>query len=536
MNSTILRGGTIIDGTGGKPFRGDVWIEGDLIRAVGEVEKGIVGKELDVTGLSVVPGFIDLHTHTDRKIFDNPMGDSKIMQGVTTDVTSNCGVGPFPANPCRIAELESYLNTLSGSLPKGGVSWTDFHGFAAAVEKVGPGMNLVMLAAQGAVRIAGVGWDDRPPTETELTQMQAMLDESLQQGAWGMSSGLIYPPGSFAQADELTALAKVLAKRQALYASHIRGESATLMDSIEEAIALGQKSGARVQISHLKAIGKPFWGQGLAALRRIEQARSDGVDIWADQYPYEATATSLAALVPGWAQDGGIGALLGRLENPDLNAKILTAILKEMTIRGGPDRVKISVVRTNKNQIWVGKTILDVATARNIAPEEAVRQLLLEESAKINAVYFSLGEIDLEGIMQSPHVAVGSDGQVMNPERDSAENVHPRSYGTFPRVLGRFVREKKLLPLELAVYKMSGLPAKILRLTDRGQLRPGLKADLTVFDADKVIDRADFTNPHQYPIGIPYVFVNGTQAVRDSKLTGEGRGEVLKKRGGNANG
>jgi len=536
MISTILRGGTIIDGTGGKPFRGDVWIEGDTIRAVGEVEKGLAGTELDVAGLTVVPGFIDLHTHTDRKIFDNPMGDSKVMQGVTTDVTSNCGVGPFPANPCRVAELESYLNTLSGSLPKDGVSWTDFNGFAAAVEKVKPGMNLVMLAAQGAVRIAGIGWDDRPPTDAEMANMQAMLDESLKQGAWGMSSGLIYPPGSFAKPDELIELAKVLAKHQTVYTSHLRGESATLMDSISEAINLGKQSGARVQVSHLKAIGKPFWGQGLEALRRIEQARTEGIDIWADQYPYEATATSLVALVPGWAQDGGIGALLGRLEQPEIMEKIVAAIRTEMMVRGGPDRVKISMVRTDKNRIWIGKTIQDVAAARNIEPEEAVRQLLLEEGAKVNAVYFSLGEVDLEGIMKSPLVAVGSDGQVMNPERDGAENVHPRSYGTFPRVLGHFVREKKLLPLELAVYKMSGLPASILRLPDRGLLRVGLKADLTVFAAEKIIDRADFTNPHQYPVGIPYVFVNGTLAVRDSKLTGEGRGEVLRKKGGSANG
>lgn len=536
MSDIILRGGSIVDGTGAPPFRGDVWIVGDLIRAVGQVDSGVSGQEFDLTGLTVSPGFIDLHTHTDRKIFDNPLGDSKIMQGVTTDVTSNCGVGPFPANPCRTVELESYLNTLSGSLPKGGVSWTDFNGFAAAVEKVKPGMNLIMLAAQGAVRIAGVGWEDRPPTPAEMIQMKSMLDDSLQQGAWGMSSGLIYPPGSFAKSDELIELAKVLARHQALYASHIRGESATLMDSINEAITLGQQSGARVQISHLKAIGKPFWGQGLAALRRIEQARSEGVDVWADQYPYEATATSLVALVPGWAQDGGIGALLSRLEQPEVMEKIVVAIRTEMTVRGGPDRVKISMVRTDKNRIWIGKTIQEVAAARNTDPEEAVRQLLLEEGAKVNAVYFSLGEVDLEGIMQSPLVAVGSDGQVMNPERDNAENVHPRSYGSFPRVLGRYVREKKLLPLELAVHKMTGLPAKILRLPDRGLLRPGLKADLTVFDPATVLDKADFINPHQYPVGIPYVFVNGTLAVRDSQLTGEGRGEVLRKKGGHCHG
>lgn len=529
VGSIVLRGGTIIDGSGSPGYRGDVWIDGDQIRAVGAMELGIAGKEIDASGLVVAPGFIDLHTHTDRKIFDNPQGDSKIMQGVTTDVTSNCGIGPFPACSSRFADLESYLSTLSGSLPAGGVCWTDFNGFAAVVEKVNPGINLAMLAAQGAVRIAAVGWDDRPPTQAELVQMQQLLDESLSQGAWGMSSGLVYPPGSFAKADELTALGRVLAKHETLYASHIRGESGTLMDSVEEAIELGRQSGARVQISHLKAIGKPYWGQGLAALDRIQIARAAGVDVWADQYPYEATATSLAALVPGWAQDGGIAALLARLADPALRETILAAIAKEMTIRGGPDRVKISVLKTAENQHWVGKTIQDVATARNIPAEEAVRQLLIEEGAKINAVYFSLGEIDLDGIMQSSIVAVGSDGQAMNPQRDRAENVHPRSYGTFPRVLGRYVREKRLISLELAVHKMSGLPATILRLPDRGFVKAGLKADLTIFDPNTVMDRADFSNPHQYPEGIPYVFVNGTLAVKDSKLTGEGKGEILRK-------
>ena len=530
MGNIILRGGTIVDGTGAPAYQGDVWIEDDKIKEVGRVKNDAGAKIIDVAGLIVAPGFIDLHTHTDRKIFDTPLGDSKVMQGVTTEVTCNCGIGPFPASLDRMDELESYLSTLSGSLPKEGITWKDFNGFAAAVEKVNPGINLAMLTAHGAVRIAVIGWEDRPATLAEMERMQNLLDESLAQGAWGMSTGLIYPPGSFAPPDELTQLAKVLAKHETLYTSHVRGESATLMNSIDEAIELGRTSGARVEVSHLKAIGKPFWGQGMEALRRIEAARAEGVDIWADQYPYEATATSLSALAPGWIQGGGIAAMLKRLEDPELQERILSAIAQEITIRGGADRVKISVVTTTQNQQWVGKSIQDVAFARKLAPEEAVRQLLVEEKAKINAVYFSLGEVDLDGIMRSPIVSVGSDGQAMNPQRDSAESVHPRSYGTFPRVLGLFAREKQLISLELAVHKMSGLPAKVLRMPDRGLVKPGLKADLTVFDPATVIDQADFANPHRYPVGIPFVFVNGTVAVRDSRLTGNGRGKVLRKK------
>ncbi len=529
MNKLLIRNATIIDGTGRPGFPGDIAVDGDTIAAVGAKLDAAGRTVLDAAGLVAAPGFIDLHTHTDRKIFDNPRGDSKIMQGVTTEVTGNCGVGPFPARPGRLAELETYLNTLSGSLPAAGITWTDFASFAATVEKLDPGINLAMLVAHGALRIAAVGLADRPPAAEELALMEEMLATALEQGAWGMSTGLVYPPGSFAKTDELIALGKVLAKHRALYTSHIRGESATLQAAVDEAIAIGRESGVRVEISHLKAIGKPFWGQGLAALRRIEEARRQGVDIWADQYPYEATATALTRLVPDWAHDGGTNDMLKRLQDRDLVPRLDEEIGREMNVRGGPERVKISYLTTKGNERWIGKTIADVAADRNIPAVEAVRQLLLEENGRVNAVYFSLGTDDLEGIIRNPDVAVGSDGQVMSPERDGLENVHPRSYGTFPRVLGRFVREQGLLPLETAVRKMTALPAAILRLPDRGTIKPGYKADITLFDPATVLDTADFDQPHRYPAGIPHVIINGTIAVKDARLTGDGRGSVLRK-------
>jgi N-acyl-D-amino-acid deacylase len=529
MEHVLIHGVTIIDGTGKSRFQGDISFDGDTITEVAPHIDPIGKTVINADGLVASPGFIDAHTHTDRKIFDNPLGDSKVMQGVTTDVTCHCGIGPFPAKQDRLKELTTYLNTLSGSLPSDGITWSDFAGFAAAVEKQQPGINLAMLVSHGALRIASVGLADRPATREELLMMQEMLDTSLQQGAWGMSTGLVYPPGSFADTKELITLAKVLAKHKAVYTSHIRGESATLGKSIEEAITIGRESGVKVLVSHLKAIGKPFWGQGLAALHRIEHAREEGVDIWADQYPYEATATSLLALAPGWAQDGGVNALLERLASPSLRPQLLEAIGKELHVRGGADRVKIAGLKSAANQQWVGKTMQDYATGRQLPVEEAVCQLLTEENATVSAVYFSLGEQDLEGIIKSPNVAVGSDGQAMNPQRDQKESVHPRSYGTFPRVLGRFVREKGMLTLETAISKMTSLPASIYRIPNRGLIKPGYKADLTLFDPETVIDRAEFGTPHQYPVGIPYVVINGTLAVSQSCLTGNGRGSILRK-------
>jgi N-acyl-D-amino-acid deacylase len=414
-------------------------------------------------------------------------------------------------------------------LPPEGVDWTDFAEYAGRLEKLNLGINLAPLVAHGSLRIAVMGADERAPSVAELQEMETLLAKLLQQGAWGMSTGLIYPPGSFAKTEELVALGKVLTRFGALYTSHIRGESGTLLQALDEAIRIGREGGPRVQISHLKALGKDFWDQGKEILAKLEKARREGVDIMADQYPYEATSTSLTAMVPPWAHAGGVAELLKRLAAPELRQRLLQEIGRAMNTRGGPERVLIASLGSSGSTGLSGKTIGQIAAPWNCPPEEAVIRLLLQEKATAMAVYFSLSTQDVETIMASEQVAVGSDGQGMNAEEDAAATTHPRSYGTFARVLGQFVRQQGVLSLPVAVYKMTGLPAARLGLRDRGLLKPGYAADLVLFDPAKIQDRADFHNPHQYPAGMVQVWVNGAQVVEDGRLTGKATGRVLRK-------
>lgn len=528
MVEFLLKDGLIFDGSGRPGYRGDVLVKDARIAAVGPA-LAAAGRVVDAAGLAVAPGFIDIHGHSDQTIFHVPLADSKVMQGVTCEVTGNCGLGVFPASATHKRELEAYLQLLEGEQLPDGVAWEDFDGYARAVERAKPGINLACLVAHGALRIAAMGAEERAPSDAELAAMKTLLERALRQGAWGMSTGLIYPPGSYASTAELVELARVLAACGAVYASHIRGESANLAAAVEEAVTIASTSGARVLISHLKAIGQPNWGRGVSALARLQAARAVGVDIWADQYPYEATATTLAALLPAWLMDGGLEAMMWRLGDADFHARVRTAVREELAVRGGPRRVRISEVRTDANRKHVGRTLAEIAWDRLLAPEDAVIALLAEEGGAVGAIFFSLGRADLEGIIGSDIVAVGSDGQALDPVKDAGRMVHPRSYGTFPRVLGRYVREHGLLSWEAAVRKMTALPAAIVGLTGRGLLTPGFAADIVVFDPRRIRDRADFGDPHQYPEGIEHVFVNGTPAVANGRLTGDGRGEVLRR-------
>ena len=527
VNAYLFKNATIVDGSGGPAFEADVAVTGDRITQVGPVA-GPAGDVIDASGLVLAPGFIDIHSHTDATIFENPSAESKLLQGVTLEVTGNCGLGCFPVAEGRRELLLGFLKMHDFRLPAKGLAWTDMQSFAAEVEAVGIGLNLAPLAAHGPLRMAVMGSDDRPPEPGEMQAMKALLAAQLRQGAWGVSTGLIYPPGSYAATDELIALAAVAAEHGAMYSSHIRGEASTLLDAIDEAIRIGRATGVRVQVSHLKAMGLANWGKGREALDRLNDARQAGVDIAADQYPYEASQTALSVLIPAWAHAGGVAAMLERLRDEPDQTRLRADIRAAMAERGGAGRIRISGTGSERNRALCGRSLAQVATQWNVPPEDAVMRLVVEEAAAVSAVFFSLSEDDLAVIMRSETVAVGSDGAAL-AGTDDRSATHPRAYGTFPRVLGHFVREKGMLPLATAIYKMTGLPARRLGVRDRGRIAAGFKADLVLFDPGAIADTATFESPRSYPNGIQLVMVNGRVAAQDGRPTAERAGRVLRR-------
>ncbi len=529
MYSCLIRGATLIDGSGGEPCRKDVALAGDRIGAVGADLKLRAAQVIEGGGLVLSPGFIDIHGHSDMTLFRHPLLESKLFQGVTTEVTGNCGLGLFPVRHGGEEELARYLTIHDFTLPPEGITWHDFSGYGERVTECGLALNVAPLVGHAALRMAAMGMDDRAPTATERERMVQLLAKALTQGAWGMSTGLIYPPGSYALTGELVALAQVLHRYDALYTSHIRSESEGLFTAIEEAIALGVASGARLQISHLKALGNSNFGRGGELLEKLAAARREGVDIGADQYPYDASATTLTAVVPPWAHAGGVGCLLERLADPLLQKKLHAEINGEIARREGADGIMVTGCHGEPNRGLSGKTVAHLAHLWNCSPAEVVIRLIREEEGKVGAIFFSMAERDVRTILADPLVAVGSDGHGLHSVLDGAEATHPRSYGTFPRVLGHYVREEKLLPLTTAVHKMTLLPARRLGCLDRGLVAPGYVADLLLFDPETVGETATYTAPHCLATGVRHLLVAGRPVLRDGVVTGERPGRVLKK-------
>jgi N-acyl-D-amino-acid deacylase len=526
----ILYGGTLIDGTGSPPRPADVGVMGERIAALGSLEGHQALQTLDVSGLFVTPGFIDIHAHSELTLLADARGASKVRQGVTSEISGQCGFSAAPLLGQAREEIPAFLGRF-GLEP----DWDTMAEYLSRLEGQGIALNFGTLVGHGTLRYAVMGGADHPATPAEREAMARLLVQALEEGALGLSSGLFYAPGSYADHEELAALARVVAARDELYASHIRNETGGQEAAIEEAVAVGRATGVRVEIAHLKLADRAQWGQAERLLARLDTVRASGVDLGWDQYPYRASATSLDALVPPAFHSGGTAALLERLRDRQARAEIAHALGS----RGERDWENVI-----EDSVWedillsfyppqpelAGRTLADIAAERGADPLEVALDLILDSEVQAAMVHFCMDEDDVATILRHPNTAIITDAEALAADGPLAEGMpHPRGFGTYPRILGRYVREQGLLTWEEAIRKMTGLPASRLGLRDRGVVREGTFADLVVFDPETIADVATFTDPHRYPEGIHQVLVNGQFVVRDGRQTEERPGRVLRR-------
>ena len=522
-----ITGGQVIDGTGAPARRADVGLTGDHVTTVGDLSAEPAGRTIDAAGRTVTPGFIDMHSHSDWRLWDNRRAESKIRQGVTTEVVGNCGFSPAPVSDAFRQEMKGFALYLPAGMD---FSWRTVGDYLARYESDGVAVNVVQLIGHGTLRLAAMGFARRPPTAPEQATMERLMDEAMADGAYGLATGLIYAPGSYAATEEIIGIARRAGGGRGFYASHIRGEGATLLDAVAEAIRVGREGGLPTQVSHVKAAGRPNWGKVAGALALIDAARSEGLDVMGDVYPYTASSTSLRTLLPDWVLEGGIDAMVKRLADPSVVARIRRELMGGgETLLRGLEWSDIMVSYAPSRPDAQGRRIAEIAAAWKRDPLDAVIDLIVAEQGKGSMILFQLDEADLRRALTHPHVMVGSDGSSLAADGQLATGKpHPRSYGTFPRVLGRYARDERVLSLPDAVWKMTGLPARRLGLAARGVLAPGAMADVVVFDAATVADRATYEDPHRYAAGIGHVLVNGRVVIADGEHTGALPGRVLR--------
>ena len=499
----LITGGEILDGTGAPPFAGDVAVRGGRIVRVSRarLSRSAAARVIDATGQVVAPGFIDLHAHLDP-LLRLPDGESALRQGVTTAIGGPDGGGPWP--------LDAYLDS---------------------AQSIGTGINVAFLVGHNTIRRVVMGLEDRAPSPDELERMQRMVAQGMAEGAYGISTGLRYLPGTFATTEEVVALSRVAADSGGIYTSHLREEGLGLFEGVGEAIRIARDAGIRVVLTHHKAVGQQMWGESRRTLAMVDSARSAGLDVRIDQYPYTATSTGIAVLVPSWALAGGDTAFARRAADPVLRDSITRGVVFNLlNDRGGGDLRRVQFARVDWDRSLEGKTLHDFVVREGQPPTAEHGAVLVIETllrGGASGIYHVLDEQDVERIMRHPWTSIASDGRLSTP----GEGVpHPRGYGTFPRVLGVYVRERGVLTLAEAVRKMTSLPAATINLGDRGRIAEGLVADLVVFDPATVRDRSTFQDPHQYPAGIPWVLVNGRVAVANGAFTGVRAGQVLRRR------
>ncbi len=526
----ILKGAWIVDGSGNPRYQGDVALRGDRIAAVGFLGSATARETLDVHGLVVAPGFIDMMGQSETNVLIDNRVLSKITQGITTEITGEGGsVAPL---------TDKLVLDDSDAMKKWHYreDWRDLNGYFAQLEKQGSSLNIATFVGATQVRLAVVGNENRAPTAAELAHMTALVDTLMEQGGLGVWTALEYAPASYSKTDELIALAQAARRHGGIYASHMRNEGEHIDDALNELFRIAKEAGIPAEVSHLKLSGRKTWGRMPRILARIDSARAAGLDVTADQYPYIRAATSLDASIPTWAESGGMDSLLIRLRNPATRARLHREMVNPSggevfySAAGGAAGILITGTFQDSLRYMQGKTVAQIAAARHRDPIETVFDIVLAEHGhRTDAVYAIMDEPDVQAAMKQWWVAVNTDFGGVAPDGPfGTQSAHPRAYGTFPRILGHYARDLKLFPLEFAVRKMTSLAAQRVGLTDRGLVRPGMFADITVFNPATVLDRATFELPHQTSVGIEYVIVNGQTVVKKGQLTSARPGRGLR--------
>lgn len=525
----ILRGGTVYDGSGGKPFVGDVAVSGDRIIAVGDLGRARGRTEVDAKGLAVSPGFVNMLSWATESLLVDGRAQSDIRQGVTLEVMGEGGsMGPL--NDAMKKEMVEQQGDV-----KYDVTWATLGEYLDQVAARGVAVNVASFVGATTVRIHEVGYADRPPTPEELARMRKLVAQGMEEGALGVGSSLIYAPAFYARTDELVALCEEAAKYGGMYISHMRSEGNRFLEALDELIEISRRAKIPAEVYHLKAAGQQNWGKLDAAIKKIEDARAAGLQITADMYTYTAGATGLDASMPPWVQEGGYEAWVARLKDPAIRERVK----KEMTtptdawenffVSAGPEKILLIAFKNDKLKPLTGKTLAEVSKMRGTSPEETAMDLVIEDGSRVGTVYFLMSEDNVRCQVALPWLSFGSDAEAPATEGVFLKsNPHPRAYGNFARLLGKYVRDEKVIPLEEAVRKLTSLPAGNLKIRDRGLLKSGYFADIVLFDPAKIQDHATFDKPHQYSTGVKHVFVNGVQVLKDGEPTGAKAGRVVR--------
>jgi len=525
----VLRHGTVYDGTGSEGVVEDVAVQGDSIVALGDLGKSRGREEIDATGLAVAPGFINMLSHSERSLIEDPRSQSEIRQGVTLEVLGEVSMGPLNQTMTN-ERLEQ-----QGDI-KFDITWTTLGGYFDFLEKRGFTPNLASFVGAPTVREYELGLVNRPPTAAELDRMKGLVQQAMEEGAMGVTTALIYTPGTFAQTDELIELAKVAARYGGIYTAHIRSEGDRLLEAIDETIRIAHEADIPVEIYHLKAAGQSNWPKMDLAIAKIDSARAAGLRITADMYNYTAGATGFDASMPPWVQEGGLKDWIARLKDPAIRARVKREMLTSgqrwenlYLAAGSPDRLLLLSFKTDSLKPLTGKTLAEVAKLRGKSPEETAMDLVVQDGSRVGVAYFLMSEDNIRKQIAQPWVAFGSDAQSSAPEGVFLKaSSHPRAYGNVARLLGHYVRDERVIPLSEAIRRLTQLPATTLGLKRRGALKPGYFADVAVFDPAKIADLSTYERPQQYAVGMVHVLVNGVPVLRDGTHTGAKPGRIIR--------